>query len=250
MDNGQRTLNTPDQVNKATQPDLSTLTSPPFPVQSPRHSWLSSTLRVWPLYLMILGLFAPPVVVSLPRLPLGVARTRTAINVVGTKNTMPDVGKAAAETIVVTTRIEMMSDDVTRAVAVTATCLMTKIVVRAAIAAKATVIMTVEMKMQRSAIQGECGLSEMIALRSGHHPQPPGLPLGAQVLDTMTTPEEFPPHRHYPTMTNPGGQTHRPRMPPPGVNRKTCTEGTAGGTEGVTISNGKWPYVSAYQYPS
>jgi hypothetical protein len=80
-----------------------------------------------------------------------------------------------------------------------------------------------------------------IALLIGLHPDLLGLPVGAKVLDTMTTLDEILRlHRHHPTTTVPSGQTCRLRMVILGVSRKTCTEGTVGLMGVVTILRGKW----------
>jgi hypothetical protein len=68
-----------------------------------------------------------------------------------------------------------------------------------------------------------------------------GLPVGAQVLNTMTTLDEIlPRHRSHPMMTALSGWTYRLRMAILGVNKKTCTEGMVGLTEVVTILKSKW----------
>jgi len=69
-----------------------------------------------------------------------------------------------------------------------------------------------------------------------------GLPVGAQVLDTMTTLDEILfRHRSHPMTTVLSRRTCRPRIAILGVSKKTCTEGMVGLTEVVTILRSKWP---------
>jgi hypothetical protein len=68
-----------------------------------------------------------------------------------------------------------------------------------------------------------------------------GLPMGAQVLDTMTTLDEIlPRHRSHPMTTALSGRTCPLRMAILGVSKKTCTEGMVGLTEVATILKSKW----------
>jgi hypothetical protein len=146
----------------------------------------------------------------------------------------------AATVVVAITRTEMANEDVTAGVAVTAT----KTVIEATTAAMATVTMTVGTRIA-TATREDRALSGMIALLCGLRPHRLDIPLAAQVPHTMITPGDIlPRHRHL-QMTDPEGQAHHLRVLPLGTNKKTCTEGTVGRTEGAIISNGTWLYVSA-----
>jgi hypothetical protein len=153
---------------------------------------------------------------------------------------MATVNDEDAATVVATTRTEMTNEDVITGVVVAAT----KTVIEATTAAMATVMMTVGMRIA-TATREDRALSGMIALLCGLRPHRLDLPLAAQVPHTMITPGDvLPRHRHL-QMTDPEGQAHHLRMLPLGTNKKICTEGTVGRTEGVIISNGTWLYVSA-----
>lgn len=138
-----------------------------------------------------------------------------------------------------------VNDGVNEGVAVTATCTATKIAIKAATAAMATVTMAVGMKIA-TATREDRALSRTIALLCGLHPHHLSPPLGAQVQHTMTTLGD----RHHLVMTDLDDQTRHLRMAPLCVSRKTCTGGTVGWTEGMTILNGTWLYVCACQKPS
>jgi len=226
-------------------------------VTSPRTHcfklWLSFILPVGPSCPK--SPFDPLAVVFLPHLPLRrtldsqvpterVTEAWTTTEDV-TKHTIATVtaDRVDVETVVVITGLhtrsetEMTNNDVTGAAVVNAKSTRTETTA----ATTATDTTAAEKKMPRTAgrEEEEHGLRETIALLSGPRPLHLTLTLGAQVPDTMTTPAEILLRHHQTATTDTGGQILHPRMLPLGGSRKTCTEGMAGWTRGLTTLNGK-----------